>query len=434
MANLIFKTALLSFLLSLFACGGGGSSSGGKQKTTGDVSFTIISSETGLVINAARIEIYDANNAYVEFKNTNSNGIAKFNLLPATYTAHIQAQGYNESPPRGISAVPFEIILRETIERSLSLTTHADPVADSMISGNADVAGMLVIAEDSTQQIAFSGITNTTGDYILFNIPPGNYIISGFQSGFSSTTANQLVTGGEIFIADIDVIAATLPILSGQITFLATENGTVDITLLHPITLDTIPGLQTSNVDGNYTLENVPTGDYLAWASLVNDTYVMDPDWIVKNGDYPAALAITVGESDVNKNFSVTGAIKISAPTNTTDELVPEVVTTLTPTFSWESYSSTKQYAVEVFDLAGNSIWGGFDGSTGLVAHTEIDTALSAQYNFDGSASEDLVDGGTYLWRVYALKWDQPSHKNIAISASEDQLGLFTAALSSTEL
>jgi len=61
-----------------------------------------------------------------------------------------------------------------------------------------------------------------------------------------------------------------------------------------------------------------------------------------------------------------------------------------------------------------------------VVNHTQIDAnESSAVFNFDGSASDALQDGQTYRWKIYA---DDDATANIQnlISASEDQMALFT--------
>ncbi|MCH7534454.1 MAG: carboxypeptidase regulatory-like domain-containing protein, partial [Bacteroidetes bacterium] len=212
--------------------------------------------------------------------------------------------------------------------------------------------------------------------------------------------------------------------VSGTVTFLATQNIEVDVSLTHPLTKESIPGLNTTTSSGKYSIANVPDGKFLARASFVNDAKVMDPDWIVKNGE----PFVIVSSNAVTRDFSVTGAIAVVSPTNVFTSTTP-VETTTTPTFEWDKYSSTSDYVIEVRNANGILIWGGFSpdwSKKNIVIPSSQNTVL---YDFDASATEPLVVGKTYRWRVYASKdagggasWD-------LISASEEQMGLFKIVL-----
>ena len=152
----------------------------------------------------------------------------------------------------------------------------------------------------------------------------------------------------------------------------------------------------------------------------------MDPDWIFKN---PNVLNIEVTEENSFEelDFSVTGAITINYPTNPPDSIYPFMADSGVVIFNWEPYSSTKEYIIEVKDLSGNIIWGGFE-SDSTINHAYIDDSVSSiEYNFDGSASvPELVSGEIYQWKLYA---DKGTHQNSIveelISSSEDLRGIF---------
>ena len=172
----------------------------------------------------------------------------------------------------------------------------------------------------------------------------------------------------------------------------------------------------------NYQIKNIPRGNYLAWASYKNDGYVMDPDWIFKNS---GALEINfTSDSIASLNFSVTNAIKIISPTNSPDTILPVSVDSLNPTFSWNPYPQAKEYIIEVKDLNGNVIWGGFD-ENGTIRHAKIPReTTSIKFNFDGTAKSLLKHDEVYQWKIYA---DDDALNNVQtlLSSSEDLLGLF---------
>jgi hypothetical protein len=173
-------------------------------------------------------------------------------------------------------------------------------------------------------------------------------------------------------------------------------------------------------------LSGIPLGSYIAWASYRNDGYVMDPDWIYKNGLPEVTFA--TGDTLKTLDFSLTDAIAIVSPTNAADSIYAVPVDTVAPTFTWESYPSTHEYIIEVYDSHGDLIWGGFD-TNGVVRHSQISQSqTSAVFNFDHSASDTLQNGGIYRWKIYA---DNSASLNVQglISSSEDLRGLFKVVL-----
>lgn len=417
-------------LFLLNGCGGGG----GGGPVTGRYALTVLDDDGTTPVDGAQVTLFDADNAFVATAFADTDGTLSVTLAPGVYTARIQAQGYEAAPPQGVSAIPFTVTAGATHTVSIELVNIADPALVAVIRGNADTGGALVVAHDTTQDLAVSTVTASNGDYVLYNVAPGTYEVTAFKAGFTSDTITRTVAALDDVTGDLVVAAQSLPTLDGAITFLATANGIVDVTLRHPETLDTVPGLTAQNNTGtSYAITQVPAGDYLAWATFANDGYVMDPDWVNKNGGYPDALMVTMGSTAQIKDFSVTGAVSLSAPTNPADEVVPVVVDTLTPTFSWLAYSSTQQYVVEVRDLRGNRLWGGYDfdplTEKSTFRHPDIGTSLNAVYDFDSSATAPLEDGKVYQWRVYAFKWNTPRDSYVAISSSEDQRGLFRVQL-----
>ena len=148
----------------------------------------------------------------------------------------------------------------------------------------------------------------------------------------------------------------------------------------------------------------------------------MDPDWIFKN---PGALNVSF-TTDTSKirDFSVTGAISIDTPTNPANSITPALADSVVPTFHWNAYPQSKEYIIEVRDINGNLIWGGFTAS-GEIRHSQIPKEWnSVEFNFDGSALMQLQPGDIYQWRLYSDD-EATSGVQTLLSSSEDLMGLF---------
>ena len=432
----MFSAILLIVSITIVGCGGGGGGSGDSDThiPMGTVLVTVDRSSDDSAVNNASITVYDEKNIIIIKGETDVFGEFEYLLSPGSYYVKVAAQGYNPVPLSGQDAIPFEIFDNQLTTESITLDTHQNAGNTGQISGiletpvpdSSGVSGVLVVAKDAAQNLSASGISGPDGDYDLFNIDPGSYTLSVYRAGYrekSDPVTVDVIPDGNQEQIDIEVEMHDNADLSGQVTFLAVENGVIDITLIHPDTLDTIPGLSTQNDSNNtYLLEAVPPGTFIAWASFRNDGYVMDPDRISKFG--LPQVSFTEVSPDQIQDFEVTGAVTIISPTNEASLVVPEEVNTSSPTFTWEKYPSAKEYVIEVFDAQGNTIWGGFD-TNGVVQHPQIgQNETSAIFDFDSSATAILQDGKTYRWKIYADDNADVNVQNL-ISSSENQMGLF---------
>ena len=134
-------------------------------------------------------------------------------------------------------------------------------------------------------------------------------------------------------------------------------------------------------------------------------------------------VSFTTGDT-TELNFSVTGAITISYPTNPPDSVYAVVTDSSVVEFRWVKYPSTKEYIIEVKKSNGEVIWGGYNPD-GSINHAQIPASSnSVVYDFDGTAAEQLQSGETYQWILYADKDEAAGVQNL-ISSSEIQMGLF---------
>lgn len=400
----------------------------------GILDVTVRDAADGTPISDATIVVVNANTkANVAWLLSDANGHALATLNRGSYYARISAQGYLPSPPKGQEAIAFQILNNLTTSKTYQLSLDPDAVNSGQLHGTISSSagfglnGVLVVAKDTAQGITLSTTSANDGGYRLYNVPPGDYAVEGLIAGYRQVTdPGSVNVPPSTTISGVDRVLemAANADLSGKISFLAVVNGIVDITLLQPETLDPIPGLNTYNNYGNntYLLKSVPPGDYLAWASYRNDGYVMDPDSIRKF-DLPT-VSFTSGGGNQQRDFNVTGAIQIIAPTNPPGLIIPQTIRSSTPQFQWQPYPSAKEYIIEVRDSVGQVIWGGFD-SAGNILHSPIPQGSSSvNFNFDGSATSPLIAGETYRWKIFADNDTAPNIQGL-ISSSEQQMGLF---------
>jgi len=391
---------------------------------TGYLKGMVTNSVTSFPLSNVQVLIFNANtNAPVgTAQKTGFDGRYSVELPPGNYYATFSKLGYDNIPPEGISPLPLNVIAGRTTNYSVQMIV-SNIVGGGSISGRvtymgSGLGGVLVTAGDTTK--GYSSVTDGGGYFVINNIPAGSYTMQGWYSGYESTDTLVVVnTGAETDNIRIILTAGSAGTVTGKITFLATTNIEVDVALVHPLTRHTIPGLSTMTVSQNYTLLNVPPGKYLARATYANDGKVVDPDWIIKNGE----PFVTVNRDTVVRDFSVTGAVELLSPTNAPTSTQPFEISDSLPLFIWVPYSSADDYVIEVINQNGRVIWGGFASNWSV--RNVVTTETQIRFNSDTSAMESLVRGMIYRWKIYASKDDhrEPYGWKL-ISASEDQMGI----------
>ena len=385
------------------------------------------SAQDSSVINGANVVLYNANSGEsISRTFTGTDGIAEFeDISSGNFYVRISAQGFNEVPQGSVSPIPFTALSNQTFTQTYYMVVL--PGTFGKIDGKIypNLSGFLVVATSNSSKTDNKTYSGPDGYFVLFNIPYDSYQVDAFKSAYQSSNQPQvtLSTGSPSTNVQINVNEITGSVLKGMVTFLAVENGIVDISLLDKNSLSVVNGLTTKiDTSRNYIINSIPAGKYIAWASYENDGYVMDPDWIFKN---PDALNINIlTDTTLKLDFSVTGAIRIISPTNPADSLIPALADSIAPTFYWDAYPQTKEYIIEVRDINGNLIWGGFTES-GEIRHAQITKDLNhITFNFDGSTLSQLKSGDVYQWRIYSDDDATPGVQTL-LSSSEDLMGLF---------
>lgn len=433
---------MYSILLLIMSCSDDNPTN---QSPAATFSGYVLNSADSSGIKGASIVVWNVNtNAPVTRTFTDNTGYYIISVEPESYYVKASAQDFFPSPLKNGSALPFQLIANTVIQKDIylradSLSTGAGSISGTVMTlspTNKGIGGVLIVATDTTEpQSSFSGTSGHDGFYVIFNITPGTYDMHCYRAGYRQITTSVKVkvsADSQNSSNNIVIQQNTNYSMDGQISFLATNNSQVDITLIHPTSREVIPGLSTFNeTNGNtYSISQVPSGTYVAWASFRNDTYVMDPDALFKSG--LPYVKLSASNPDTSINFNVTGALQIVSPTNHPDTILPRAVATFEPTFTWiktPSYASAKEYIVEVCDSYGESIWGGFD-SLGVIRHPRISSGdtMKVIFNFDSSASAPLHDKMVYQWKVFADNSAEPNVQTL-LSVSEDLMGLFQVVI-----
>jgi hypothetical protein len=436
--NHFFAVISLSLVFLMTACGGGTSA---PPPPPGVLSGTVTSGNPATALPGVSVLVFDAgtNAPAAASVLTDASGKYSYSLTAGSYYVKLYKQGYDPVPASTLlTSVPVTVSSGATSTNNVLMTASAQTnvgwITGKVSNGSAGMPGVLVAAEISG--VAYTSFTDSSGNYAIYNVPAAIYTVKAYLKGYSFTSSAATVTANTATTANLSVAVnatATVPVTFNLIAQTGvTKPAQMVVSLVHPLTRETIPGLSLSQSFANsmsYSFSGVADGDYFVRATYANDTIVVDPDYIVKFGE----PSVTVTSAMPNPNpvqITATGAVGLTSPTNALSSTVPVQVTGTTPTFTWAAYSSTTDYVIEVMDAAtGTVIWGGFSG-TGAATMKNIvipSSQTSIAYNSDSLASALLVVGKTYRWRIYASKDDNNSATGWSlISMSEDQMGLIT--------
>lgn len=337
-------------------------------------------------------------------------------------TLRADAMGYDTFPKAPRVAIPIDLstaagnpLVIENAATDVALIPLENADGLGSISGTVvapalgDAAGTLVVAGSATAAADF------TGEYTIFNVPPGDYTVRGYAQGLQIDEASASVAANTITPdVDLNVTGEATSVVSGKIEIVNASgtNGTSVILVVEDTFNETAArgeaprGLRVGNVSGDFEITGVPKGRYVVLAAFENDGLVRDPDTTIGGTEI---VHIEVGESDfaIPDSFKVTGALAVVSPGATTIEEVSD-----TPTFVWEDDSSESGYQLRLFDALGNKIWED-------LAIPEVSGSKDVTRQYDGPA---LTPGMIYQFRVLSMSKDATP---VPISATEDLKGVF---------
>lgn len=307
-----------------------------------------------------------------------------------TYAVRALAAGYVTAPRLGQAQARVAVVEHETTTASVSLeprpgATGAGRLTGRVTRGGAPMAGVLVVAQSTQPR---SGWTDGAGRYAILGVPPNLYQVSAFIAGHASTTRANLQVGADQVIdgLDLELTASSGAVLSGR---LMGGTGTSSVVLVHASTGEPVPGLtKRFALGGTYQIDGVPEGSYRVQAALEDDGETLAAQWALEHDPL---------EIDVVGTASVGFDLQLAAGMNGIQPATGETISA-TPTFRWPAVGTADFYVLELRDLAGQVVWGGFDARR-FPRSPVLAPATSKAY--DGPA---LRPGNLYQWRVYAAE------------------------------
>lgn len=362
------------------------------------------------------------------------------NPIDSAYTLRAQAAGFQAFPTAIRPALPFdaetatigtiqnevedettELLIENTLTTIKLIALPGDTSQLGSISGTIQAglnAGLLVVAEGVGE--ALIGFSDSEGLYTIFNVPAGSYTVDGYVAGVQLDTATTTLEPMEMK-TNVDLIEAdrTLNSISGSVQIVNAPGGlltsvvlAVESTFLETTARGEVPpGLRVGGIDGAFTIENIPDGDYVLLAAFENDDLVRDPDQSI-SGTQIVHLTVPDQEQGNTLTFSdgfkITESLAVIGPGNDG----PEEITTVTPTLEWADDSSEDGYEVRVFDAFGNQVWS-----------TELESVSGSETITLTYAGPPLEIGMFYQFKATSFR--ERNGPRTAISTTEGLRGVF---------
>jgi hypothetical protein len=359
-------------------------------------------------------------------------------LVEGTFTLRVAAANYLPYPHGIRAALPIDVTQATNEEKGIWLVQNAltdialitlpserqgrGSISGSVVtnSGETGPEGVLVVVEGESAEPLF-GFSDMSGNYTIFNVPEGAWEVHGYKAFLQLDPAAVSLSDGED-ITDIDLIANAklFGSVTGSINIVNAPGGLKTSVVLVPestfsetfVKGEVPPGLrapappESPSIDGSFSIDGVPDGDYVVLAAFENDLLVRDPDPSIA-GTQILHIQVPDGISydiEIGASFKVTEALAIVSPGADEAELVDG-----NPVFVWKDDSSEVKYSIVVYNAFGDEVWR--DDNLPRVRGSENVTV-----DYDGIS---LQPGMYYQFRAMSWRDDGP------ISQTEDLLGVF---------
>lgn len=345
-------------------------------------------------------------------------------------TLRVDADGYQTFPTAPRVALPIEIsattiaaadgadvVMTAATDVAL-LPLPGDTSALAEIRGEVqhdDAGGVLVIAEQGGVAVS-TAVTGNEGDFVLFNVPPGQTTLRGYRAGLVVTPEDVDVPPAGLVGVVLGASSDGTSSVSGSVNIVNAPGGSsTSVILVVASTFEpnaargqAPAGLRAGDISSAFLIEGVPPGRYVALAAFENDGLVRDPDTNI-GGTELVYVDVPEGGGQVSlpESFKVTGALSTISPGAETLEVVRGV-----PTFVWADDSSEDGYDLRVFDAFGELTY----EALGL---PRVTGSATVEHTYAGPA---LVSGMIYQFRV--LSWRERGGRT-PISTTEDLRGVF---------
>ncbi|WP_303984580.1 carboxypeptidase regulatory-like domain-containing protein, partial [Niallia circulans] len=235
------------------------------QPNPGTIQGTVTDNQTSQPVQGVNVQAVNSSGSIVSATITDSSGNYTFSgLLTGSYTLIFTSNGYANSTLGAIVQSNTVTTANSVLNRLAgNLTGTIRDVSNSPISG------ALVTVFSGNVPVATT-TSDASGNYLINNLAPGNYVTVVTANNFSSQNQSVFILNGEVTNASF-----TLQPDPGSITGTVRDiNNTAiigaNITLQLSTGSGVVVGTTLTNSDGSYVFNNIAPGNYTLVATASN--------------------------------------------------------------------------------------------------------------------------------------------------------------------
>lgn len=241
------------------------------------------------IVTNTTIQLRNVNNVLIDSVVPNQDGTFSFNnLTPGTYIVSGSAPNY-ATAQAGVS-----VLANQTSTVELTLVPNPGSVS-GIVTDNlgSPVGNAIVQIFDQNNILISSGFTDSSGQYIVGNLPSGSFNVVVNSPGFGQVITGIFVGVGQDLI-DVNISLIPNPgSINGQITNRTSGDAISGATVVIIDGSSQIPvATTTTSVFGNYSVSGLTPGSYIVSASKMNFTTEQIGTIVISDTDTRADLSL----------------------------------------------------------------------------------------------------------------------------------------------
>ncbi len=274
------------------------------------------------------------------------------NLLPGQYSVSYQLQGY-----AGVVQNSVSITGNNTTQVSASLQLIVGSISGNVTDSNGNILpGVSVSITGSSNAVAGTATTDSSGNYTVNNLVPGTYSANFQDAGFAPVVQTGIVVAGNAATTSNAALNSIIGVITGLVTDV-NGNPLSDVTVTFSNRGASTPTSTTTGATGTYSCGGLVAGQYSATFQAPGYT----------NSAVANIAVVGGGTTTTNATLAFVGAYPLPA------------ISSLTPTsVNWGGSGFTLTITGSNFTPASCVKWSGKGLPTTYISPTQLQASVSS--------------------------------------------------------